>query len=345
MRSTFNHKEILSAAPDSIQIALGVHVHQAHPLASSLSLRDLAYAAGVSHMAGRSMEDDRTVFAMGLSSGEFSGLLATGSNVLVTKSYAGQNQHAAFSTVIEAKNFKPMELTPLDADAGLEPLSEGAEIMHGTALLAVGPTSARLSSFGKILALSRQAIVNDDLNAFGRLVSELGASAARIEARLVAEAMTLNPALRDGLTVFDLSGNDLHDNVVASVLSGPTLGTAMAKLRTQKTAAGHLADLAAKHLVVAPDLEFLARSIVKEFGLAIEINVLAHLPAGRWFLLGDKDLHPVVATLKLESEPTVLRLKAERIRSDGNDGAALRILADLGATMLGRTGVVRGGVL
>jgi hypothetical protein len=84
--------------------------------------------------------------------------------------------------------------------------------------------------------------------------------------------------------------------------------------------------------------------MVKAAGLNIDVHGLAYLPSDRWFLLCDPMIQPVVGTLRLKDEPTVLRIKAVSRRPDGHDGAAVRIVADLGATMISRIGIVRGGL-
>ena len=116
----------------------------------------------------------------------------------------------------------------------------------------------------------------------------------------------------------------------------------MSCLRKQKTVAGQLADLAARHLVVDPGAELTARQLVREAGLDITVTTLAHLPAGRWYLLAAPETHPVVGTLRLWDSKKPIRLEWGHPPKNF-DGAILSATADLGAVLLRRTGIVRGG--
>ena len=93
--------------------------------------------------------------------------------------------------------------------------------------------------------------------------------------------------------------------------------------------------------MVEPDLEMTARELVRTAGLAIEVAVLAHLPAGRWYLLASPDTHPVVGVLRLLDAKWPVRVEPNR-RPKDFDGAVVGTVADLGACLLRRTGIVRG---
>ena len=185
----------------------------------------------------------------------------------------------------------------------------------------------------------RDATINDELGGISKVLATLGASAARLESRMVSDALEENPALDDGREVFHAD----HMNVVAAALDAIGLGQAMALLRTQPTSAGLRADLRARHLVVAPDLEYVANRLIVESSLDVKVSSLANLPNGRWFLMADKVGCPTVATLRLQGAKLPVRVESRRgpIKADG---AGVRVIAELGACMLRRTGIVRGGV-
>ncbi|MDB5886606.1 MAG: hypothetical protein JWR74_2777 [Polaromonas sp.] len=336
--NNFNPREVLAAAADSIALALGASVNHPHPLALQLSLREIAQAAGVLARPGQAGQDKRSVMALGLAIGDFSKALSEGAQVLTVRTYQAQAQHLKFCSVVEVKNFRPADLPALDADIALEPLGENAEITQSLGLAAAGASQARLTTYAKIIGLSRQAIINDDLGGFTRALVELGASAARLEARLVAAALESNPMLDDGAAVFHENyGNVIFDNTF-------DMGGAMAKLRNQATAAGVKADLAAKHLVVCPELEYTARAFIQKIGLDIQVSALAYLPATRWYLLADTQINPVIGTLRLKNAASAVRVIEQRRRPDGIDGSAVKVVADLGACLLSRAGIVRGGL-
>ncbi len=60
----------------------------------------------------------------------------------------------------------------------------------------------QLATFGKLFAISRQAIINDDLSAFTRIPSAMGRAAARVVGDLAYGVLTANANLSDGIALF-----------------------------------------------------------------------------------------------------------------------------------------------
>lgn len=343
MTSPFNPREILAAAPDAISIGAGAKPIQPHPLAKNLNLRTIAHACGVLKRAPEAYENDMAVVGRGIGTTEFSRVLADGVRSVTIAAYGAQAEHLAFVAPQEVINFKPASFPAMEADVDLEPLTMGAEINSFHALFAAGSGPVRLTSYARMIRITRAAIINNQVADMSRLFTAMGGSAARLEARMVAAAMEANAELDDGDVVFDAK----YSNVLGTVespgtLSGTNLGLAMALLRTQPTGSGQRADLRAKHLVVEPALEFLARTLVRESGLDVIVSVLANLPTGRWYLLADQVACPTVGVLRLPGAKTPLRIEQKRPPVDF-DGACTTVAADLGAFMLRRTGIVRAG--
>ncbi|MBX9959653.1 MAG: hypothetical protein K2Y15_05900 [Burkholderiaceae bacterium] len=116
----------------------------------------------------------------------------------------------------------------------------------------------------------------------------------------------------------------------------------MGKLRTQVNSFGDRVDLRAKFLVVAPDLEFKALKEVHESGLQLTVVVLANLTAGRWFVLADEIIQPVVSILRLRDNESPLMFEAKK-RVLEFDGIGIKVTADIGGAIISRIGIVRGG--
>ena len=342
-QATLNAREIMAAASDAMAIAMGVKVKQPHPIASGISLKEIAYAAGTLARPDQLGGAYGQVLASGLAVGDFSKYLAAATQQVIVNTFELQAQHTRFAVSLEAKNFRPQPLPSLDADLALEPLAEGAEISQSASIVAAGATAAQLTTFAKILRLSREAIYNDSLQAFAMVSANLGASAARMESLLVAKALESNPVLDDGLPVFD-PVNNVYNNIVTNPLSSAAIGEAMTCLRTQLTASGTRAELAAKHLVVSPFLEHTAMAMLKQVDSEIELHVLSNIPAGRFYLLANPLVHPVVGLLKLKGSSASVIVTEQRKRPIDCDGSAIRVVADLGAVLMSRTGIVRCGL-
>lgn len=330
-------REILSAGPDVVAHLSGAATPQAHPLSASLSLRDLAYACGRQKIKPDATLRPQAIMGYGISSREFSSLLANGLRHATLGAYEAQASHLAFCAVTPVENYKEISIPNVDADVPLNPLWEGAEKTVFAGMIGAGAVGVKIQSYARKIVMSRAAVINNDLTDFSRTLVNAGTNAARVEAKLVADALESNPTLDDDAPVF---GTD-YGNVIVQELDATSLGAAMSQLRTQKTPAGDLADLAGKHLVVAPALELKARELVHTSGVGITVTALAHLPIGRWYLFASPAVHPVISVLRLAGATKPVRVETAKLPMD-YDGAAVFISADLGATFLRRTGVVRG---
>ena len=335
--------EILAAAADSVAVAIGARVKNPHPLAVGLNLKTIAQTCALATQPRREWETEMSVMGRGMSTDLFGKTLAAGARQLALQTYDAQAaEHLTFTVPFDVKNFNPVEIVAADAQGvALELLGENAEVATGVAILDAGnATEVRLHTFAKNVGVSRRDVVNDDLQLFSAFVAGLGGSAARLEAELVAKALEGNPLMDDGAQAFA----EAHNNVEAVALDAEALGRAMAKLRNQRTPGGQLAGLRARFLVVAPDVEFLARQLLKDSGLAdvVVVAVLSNLPEGRWYLLADPLACPVVAVLRLAGSTSRILVEPHKMPIH-TDSAGVRVRCDTGAALVRRQGIVRGG--
>lgn len=338
MNFNFKPKEVLAAAPDSIALGMGAKIKAPHPIAEAITLASIAYACGALARKPHSFESDLAVMGRGIGTLDFAKILADGVKAATVANYQSQAEHLAFVAPIQVKNFHRVMLPALDADIELKELNEFQKAEHFAAFLSSGANAVRLVRHGRLVNISREAVINDQRSEIGQLFAAIGGGGAREEARFVASALETSGVLDDGEPVFGAE----YQNVVSDPFSGPALGQAIALLRTQPTAAGHRADLRAKHLVVSPDLELMARELVHARGLDILVSVLANLPTGRWYLLADPVACPTVGVLRMMGANTPLMVE-QRKAPIHVDGACIMVTADLGATILRRIGIVRGG--
>lgn len=335
--ATLNPAEVMAAAPDYFALQMGAEpCRTTHPLAESLSARQIAFAIGAKLRTPSNTEAAMAVVARGLRSADFARLLADGAkNVTVAAYDAAAQEHLQFSGITTVSRLQQEPLPAIDGDLDLQPLGEFSEIAHGAALVAAGGATAQMSTFGRIVTVSRELVINDQLNALKAVFAAVGAHAAQKEAAIVAATLNGNPKMDDEEDMF--SGA----NTVKAALDGSALGAAMGMLRNQNSAAGNALNLRAAHLVVAPELEYAARKAALDGGLSISVAALAGLPATRWFVFPDAKFHPVLTLLRLTGAPNPLRMEHKALFN--TDGTGIRVTADLGATFMRRTGVVRGG--
>ncbi len=131
----------------------------------------------------------------------------------------------------DAPDFRPVSVVNLSAMPDLLKVNESGEFKYGK--LSDSAESYSLLTYGRIVAVTRQTLVNDDLRALGRLVEAFGAAAARLENRTVYAQLTANAALSDGTALFHANHGNLATGA-GSALQASALATMRAAMRTQR---------------------------------------------------------------------------------------------------------------
>lgn len=118
-------------------------------------------------------------------------------------------------------------------DLGLFPslakVVEGAEYSYAT--LSDRQVTLVLATYGKIFAITRQAIINDDLGAFTRIPSRMGRAAKRTIGDLVYAVLTANAAMADNVALFHADHKNLQ---TGSALAVATLDAGRALMAKQR---------------------------------------------------------------------------------------------------------------
>lgn len=151
-----------------------------------------------------------------------------------------------------APDFKNINIVQISGAPELLRTNEHGEFKYGT--MTDAGASYALVTYGRMVSLTRQAIINDDLRAFERLVTAFGASSSRLENRLVYSQLTSNFAMGDGKPLFDAA----HKNVgsgAGSALSLDALKAGRKAMRLQKGLGDEELNLAPNFLIVPASLE------------------------------------------------------------------------------------------
>ena len=156
-----------------------------------------------------------------------------------------------------APDFKSMSVVQLAGAPDLLQTNEAGEFKYGA--MTDGAESYSVLTYGRIVTLTRQAIVNDDLRAFERLVTAFGFAARRLENRTVYSQLTANANLADGGALFNataVSTTGGHANLLtSSALAIGTLTTGRTTMRLQKGMQSEELNLAPAFLIVPATLE------------------------------------------------------------------------------------------
>lgn len=197
-----------------------------------------------------------------------------------------------------AKDFRAKTKIQAADLAKLEKVNEAGEYKYSSFI--EGKESYKIGTYGTIVALSRQMLVNDDIGAFADLAGKLGTASAEFEAQFLVDLLTSNagagPTMDDGHPVFHAAHGNLG---AAAALSSTALSSARLAMRRQTGINGRPISVAPKFLLVPPELETEAETIlaaiqptktadVNPFGGKLELLVEARLvDAARWYVTAD----------------------------------------------------------
>lgn len=210
-----------------------------------------------------------------------------------------------FSTVRSARDFKPMSyIRPGEAPL-LEKVNEAGEVKSGT--LSEEKQGLQVATYGKMFALTRQAVINDSLGAFADFISAFGISAATTEANLFYELLSANSfggkKLSDNKTLFHAD----HGNKAASggaVTSIEAMSAARQAMRQQMNVNGSWVSGAVPAVIlVGPAQETNAQTMVASiqsatiddvnpFAGKLTVEVENRYEGNGWWLFADPASRP-----------------------------------------------------
>jgi hypothetical protein len=165
-----------------------------------------------------------------------------------------------YSRTYSVSDFKPISFTRLTEMQDILPVAEGGDYKDSQVDEIVGP-SLTVTKFGRLFSLTREAIINDDLNQLRDRPAAMGRSAARPLSKAIVGKLEANPNAYDGQALVHVN----HNNILSGTqfaLSEDTLAQAIAKLRLQTDPNGNRIGLRPQRLVVPAELELTARRIL-----------------------------------------------------------------------------------
>ena len=146
--------------------------------------------------------------------------------------------------------------------------------------------------------MTRQTIINDDLNAFADLPAKFGRAAANLESDIVWGIVTTNAALNDGTALFHAN----HGNLGSGVIAVAGLDAGRSAMRIQKSLDGQFINVMPQFLIVPAAKETIAQqytsadfvsaksSDINPFKSSLQVLVEPRLDATStavWYLAAD----------------------------------------------------------
>ena len=255
--------------------------------------------------------------------------------------------------ILEAVDFKTHTLARLTGQYRLEKVAADGELPHAN--VSDAGYTIKVDTYGRLVGLTRQDVINDDLGAFLEVPRQLGRGAALA----LENAFWTMVEAANG--TFFAAGNNNVITGTTSAFGVAALNSAIAKLRKQKDADGNPIKARPRYVAVPPDLEADATQIYTSNVLLIagqlDRTIGANNPHANkyepvvseyltgngassvWYLVADPFDVPAfgIAFLRGQTEPTI-----EEASPDPRYlGTLWRGYFDFGVALLDPRGAVR----
>jgi hypothetical protein len=150
-------------------------------------------------------------------------------------------------------DFRNMGVTQLSEMPDLVAVAEGGELQYGA--VSDGHISYRMLTYGRIIGVTRQTLINDDLRALERWATGYAGSATRLENRVVYGILT-GANTYGGQNLFQAGLGNLAG--AGAAISIATLGAGRARMRLQRGLQNNELNIAPAYLLAPATQEQLA---------------------------------------------------------------------------------------
>lgn len=282
--------------------------------------------------------------------GDFPLVLANLGNQTLRAAYAAVPQtFKAWARRATLSDFRPTTRVQISGAPMLEKVPEGAEFTYGT----FGEASQQymLSTYGRIVAFSRQMLINDDLGAFTRVANGFGARASELESDIVYGILLNNPVLSDGVALFHAQHGNLG---TAATINEASLMAAELAFAKQVDIDGTAISVRPEYLLVPPGPRALeAKKLLTSTtpGTTADVNVYAGsltpiverrlLPTSGqapWFLAASNALMDTIEYAYLDGEDGVY---TETRNGFEVDGLEIKARIDFAAAVVDHRGLYK----
>lgn len=246
------------------------------------------------------------------STSDFAYILADASNKRLRQAYM-ENVPSYTRWARRAPNapdFKTINVTQLSGSPDLQKVLEGGEFKRGKML--DNKETYQVFTYGRIIGISRQAIVNDDLSAFDRTPRLLAAAARRLENSTVYALLTANGTMTDTGALFNATAVTTaggHANLgtgTGSALSTGSMATARTAMRRQVGLNSEPLNIAPSFLIGPATLEQTMYQLTSSQYVPATATAINEFRAG-----GKTALEPIVEAILDGSSTTAWYMAAD----------------------------------
>lgn len=246
--------------------------------------------AGVRDVPGDKMSMIALAFTH--STSDFPLLLANVANKAMMKGYDEADEtFQTWTTSGSLPDFKVQSTVDLGSFPALRTVAEGGEYK----MITIGERREQrvLATYGERFMISRQAIINDDIDAFSRIPRKMGRAAIRTVGNLAYAVLTGNPNMADGVALFHATHSNLYAAAVPSTAAIDGMRVLMARQKDVGQTTGSL-NIRMKYLLVPITLEGAAKVVrdsqVEVLGTTTKNNTVPNSVAGSFEVVSDARL-------------------------------------------------------
>jgi len=261
-----------------------------------------------------------------------------------------QEPFEAWTKKGQLSDFKTAHRVGLGGFPSLRKVREGAEYKYVTTT--DNSETIALATYGEIFSITRQAIINDDLNQLTDVPMKMGRAAKATIGDLVYAVLTGNPKLSDGKALFSSD----HKNLATGAIDVTNLDAGRQLMRVQKEpTTGRTLNIRPAFLLVPTALETVANQTIKSasvkgadvnagiinpiqnFATVIGEPRLDDNSAKSWYLAAAQGMDTIeVAYLNGVELPYI-----DQQEGFSSDGIATKVRIDAGVAPLDYRGLVK----
>ena len=159
----------------------------------------------------RGMSRDEVATRSLHSTSDFPEILSAVTNKTLRQAYDTYPQtFRPFCRQVQASDFRDITRVQMGEAPQLQKVNEAGEFKRGS----IGEARERykVETYGRVVGITRQTLINDDLDAFTRLPAMYGTAIATLESDIVWAIVTNNAAMGDGVALFHAT----HKNLAAA---------------------------------------------------------------------------------------------------------------------------------
>lgn len=270
------------------------------------------------------------------SSSDFPILLANVANKALNRGYDETPEtFQLWTRKGQLSDFKISDRDALSSFSNLDIVDEGAEYTHGG--FSEFREQIQLITYGKLFSLTRQAIINDDLNAFSEVPRKMGRAAARRVGDVVYAVLTVNANMSDGNPLFDATHSNEDSAGASAAITAVSFSALRQAMATQTDPSGNgIIGYAARWLLVPHGKEDEAKVLmgssndpaatitgvpnpVKGQAEVIVDHRLTEDDVNDWYVLADANIHDTVEVAFLDGNDRPVLEQQDGWTVDGVD--------------------------